>query len=155
MWVNEAQGIYVIKSAPGLPVKVGVTCDFSNRLRQLQNGNWNTLEAHWFSFVAPQGNRVKRNFFNSLTLASAALEKHVLRTMKELGLWVSGEWFLCDPDAAVAVIQKVGAINGFEFFGIEAAASLGLHERLPAHHLDLAERLINAELSARSALGLQ
>lgn len=152
--ISEVQGIYVVRSLPGLPVKVGVTQDLRLRLQMLQCGNWNPLEAHWFSFCAPKVDRVSRNFFNSVTRSAFRLEQLVHAKMKELDLWVGGEWFDCEPDAAVMVIKKVAALSDIEFFDISAMRSLAWHGRLPPETIAVAQAMINAEESARAALAL-
>lgn len=140
----------MINSEPGLPVKIGITENIMVRLATLQVGNWNKLEAHWFSFVA-RDTGAKRNLFNSLSYSAQKLERLVHKKMHELDLSVGGEWFDCDPEAAVLVIRKVAAMNGFEFFDISAMQNLIFHNRLPKETYRMAEKLVNAEFSARRA----
>lgn len=148
------QVLYVVKSGPELPIKIGVTSNLEKRLEQLQVGNWNKLEAHWYSFVGREKGRTRRNFYNSLSRGALALERKVMRKMTELDLWVAGEWFDCDPDVAVSIIAKVAKMEGYEFFGAEVLESVKLYEKMPISHLQVVESMIRAEESARKVLGL-
>lgn len=149
-----AQGIYVINAGDGLPCKIGVTNELEKRVASLQSGNWNELRAHWFAFVLNKRHKAKHNIYTAINRAAFQLEQQVIKKMKELDLVVRGEWVMCDPDAAVAVIQKVAAMYQFELSDAKFLQSATIYHSPPKSHLEAVAYFIDSAQSAQRALGV-
>ena len=146
-----AQGIYVVTTDDGWPSKVGISGDLYLRMTQLQNGNWHRLRPTFFSFTTPI-KYGRKNFYSMFDGSARTLESLVHRTMKELDIHLSGEWYDCTSDAAEAVIKKVSAIEGFCLHGVEPLKSIALYDRLPVAQVDFARYILFAQESAINAL---
>jgi hypothetical protein len=144
--------IYVVTTEEGFPCKVGITNDLSLRVAQLQCGNWNKIQAAWYSFVVVGNASRTLNAWSAFTTTPQELEAAVHRKMKDLDLHLSGEWFAIGVDDCVSVIRKVAREETLRLCGIEMMSSISLYKALPARQIDFLQSFIAAEESARLAV---
>lgn len=108
--------LYVITPFKDGPCKVGFTKNLPKRLDTLQVGNWNRLFVAYSShFYIPSSRGATLGLgemFVTAERAACKIEKATHKTLDGRGLHISGEWFACGPDEAIAAIKAVADVIG-------------------------------------------
>ena len=134
--------IYAIAASEDGPTKIGVTQSLEERLAQLQTGSWQRLIPYGYRLAIPKtGGTLRVSMAAALKEGAMGLERQAHKALKEMELWLSGEWFDISPAEALAVLDKCGSIGRTASISIAmlagAESNAGLDASMREAHMKL------------------
>lgn len=137
--------IYVVGWDEAGPVKIGLTGEIIERIRNLQSANPYPLQIFYtrFAIGPPDEGRERNSMEQCLRSGALMLEKAVHSKLDEFDLRLKGEWFDISAMDAVAAIQKIGESTGVRCVGVEDLAGVDLGGRADDRMISAHKKLLH------------
>lgn len=122
--------LYVIAPDPDGPCKIGISTNIQERRDSLQSGSWVPLRVYGYRVgMFRNGGAGYTSAIKAIRSASARLERAIHEKLREMDLWMGGEWFDVTAFEAFQVADKCGEmceVRPMTFTDIAGASPVGL-----------------------------